>query len=316
MNKKVIRCVIAIGMVIIGVLFICAIWNKRELPKGKFATQWDECVKMLDVPIEEVAGPAKFTLAIRPKENSVFDVLSIRAGYGEDYSTSDYPEPPLMYDTAGATVSAIAPIVDDKPALLIDAKTLEVRSRGSAQEMPGGKCILVPNGDLHYYEVGNGAPKKLAAGEVDAVCAQMGRRITFRYPTEKTLTKGTTWTIPAESGMGFDLPCEIAGYATVAGRKTAKILGQRHLTTQELAGLFDCLIEQEKKLSNDPEIIASIRKASADARKAGHTRSHQIVAYVDLETGLVLHQDFRMTIHRPNAPNTTTAIISLVRQRR
>jgi len=317
-DNKVTRRV-AIGTIIGGVVaapFVIYAWKVSRTvkpPRGKFQKEWADMVKTLDVPIKEIDGPSTFTLDFRPQVGMKFRAISLDAIYEEDSYLAEYPQLPEFYIISNGQVKAISPIVGNKPALLVTAEKQTVRARNYFKEEPGGECVVVPKKDndgVDYYEAGHGAPKKIPIEKVNRACMNLGSSLAFNYPIGKTLAKGMKWTIPRTANNSQELPCEIVGFAEVAGRETAKMMVERHLNNQEIQDRINGYIQQEKEEKQRTSWKTYLERIIKEER----TEIIYITSYVDLKTGLNVRYEWKYMTHIPKEPkkDSTYIIISQV----
>ena len=262
------------------------------MPNGKYVTEWENYVKLFDVPLKEVDGPSSFTLRYGLPSGMKSRVILLDASYyGDDSGSRTYPAPPSCYTFTNGQVAAVSPIVDDRPALLISADAQVVRGRSYGEKELGGKCILVPdNGDLDFFDNADGAPQRLPLARVSPACVGLGTGITFSYPKDEPLAKGMKWTVPETSRFNFDLPCEIAGFAEVAGRETVKILAERTLSNQDVQRLIARRMRGAKNEARESRVKEAIAENT--------TMAYHFTLYADLKTGVVMRQEVSLTVTR------------------
>ena len=320
MHNKVTRR-IALGSIAAGLggaaLAIRALKGRYNVNvPERYETEWGKYVKMFDVPIREIEGPSTFTLDLTPQIGMKYRVNYFCASYGPRSYPARYPEPPFWYTVADGQVAVVSPIVDDRPALLISIQKQLTKGRVVHGDKLGGECVVVPkNGDLDYFDVGHGVPKRVPLGKVNLPCARVAAGLMFGYPKGKALAKGTKWTTPETSSFSIELPCEIVGFAEVARRETAKIVAERQLNNQEVQHYIRRSMQRVKKIEKergssfdaDAEMKSDLEEAIAEKS----TRSFRVTGYVDLKTGLTVRHELSTTVHRPKATNSDQTMLSI-----
>jgi hypothetical protein len=316
MDKKVTRRV-AIGTIIGGVVAAPVAYyflkgGETAKPSGpKYQKAWANTVKLFDVPIKEIDGPATFTLNYRPKVGEKFRMISLYASYNERSYPDEYPEPPYIYDFTSGQVTAITSIVKDMPALLIRAEKQTSNGRDYHKDEPCGECIVVPrkdNDDVEYFEAGQGTPKKIPLEKVNYACMNLAVGLTCYYPKGKALTKGMKWSYPKTADYPFEeAPYEIAGFANVAGKETVKIVVDGHNNNQEIQDRINWRIGQSKEEKERTDLKRYLKSVIEDEQ----TREYHSTVYIEMKTGFNVRQEWRGTTHKPKAPKTDQISISI-----
>jgi hypothetical protein len=288
-----------------------------------YEKEWEERVKLLDVPIKKIEGPPAFTLDFAPPRGMQFRVVSLSANYyrvDPRIERAEYPQPPISYTFNDGRVTVVAPVKDNRPALLVRAQKRVfdvVRRRDGVrirEEKPGGECVLVPRADgFDYFELDHGVAKKVLAGKINIaarVCAGFASRPEY-IPQDKPLTAGMRWRIP-EKLRGVELPCEIAGFADVGGRETVKIVAEKHLNNQEYQhfGVWELQREKEDDVAPkgfDYEARTKERLKLAIEKKT--TMALRFVYYIDRQTGITVRSEKTWLIHYPKTPHQDQALM-------
>jgi hypothetical protein len=230
----------------------------------EYVTDWGKYVKMVDVGIKEIEGPATFTLNYQPQIGTGFRVVGIRASYS-DAESAKYPQPPRCYTFAEGSAAVIPAVMNDSPALLISTDKQGAQGRTFGEKRTAGKYILVPRrGGVDYFQVDRGAPQRVPSASVAIACAELGSLLWFDYPQQKTLSEGFKWITSRTSDNALELACEVVGFAEVAGRQAAKISAGPTKALDEMGATY------------------------------------HIVCYVDLKTGLPVRQEWRRVVCKPN----------------
>jgi len=282
--------------------------------RKEYTAEWSKYVKALDLSVEDIDGPSTFTLDCKPTVGTKFQVLSITAMYHRSGYPLKYPEAPGMYLIYDGEVEVVPPIVEKRPALSITATGL-VKTPDSRESIPPGKCIFVPRngGEEGFFEVDNGAPRKLSASKINSACAEIGGVIKFDYPKDTVLTKGAHWVIPATSGLGLELACEVVGFAKIIGRNTAKIAAERYLNNQDVQQFVVSNTERAKTLQenrdNDLQLDQHMKEELDQVISEKSTRTYQFAAYVDLQTGITLREEISTEVRRPQVDEVDRDVI-------
>jgi hypothetical protein len=181
------------------------------------------------------------------------------------------------------------------------------------EEKPCGECVLVPRADgLDFFDLDHGVAKKVLAGKANIaarVCAGFASRPGY-IPQERPLTAGMKWRIP-EKLHGVELPCEIAGFADVAGHQAVKIVAEKHMTNQEYQRWGVWELQQEKKYDVAPkgfdyETRTKERLKSAIEKET--TMALRFVYYIDRRTGITVRAEKKWLIHYPKTPHQDQAL--------
>lgn len=279
---------------------------------------WNKYLKMVNVPIIELDDLSTATLDLRPQVGQKQRVVSLRSTYWKRSSPAVYPQPPIWYEVCEGQVAAVPPIQDTTTAISISVKKAFEWKRAYGhddryRDKPIDECVIVPSSDgIDYFEVNNGVYKRLPASKMNTNCVLIGRAIVFNYPHNTPITKGTKWVLPGASFYGVDLPCEVVGFARVAGKRTAKIVGEKHLDNQEIErccrhGCAAYTVRIESQPS--PLSLAAKQKIEKDAFSGQQNKVLQIISYVDVETGVTLRQESRLTDYQVDAEHAGQASI-------
>jgi hypothetical protein len=276
------------------------------LPHSKYLSEWEECVKQLDVRITELSGPARVAINCRPTFGDRFRVVCVKASYWQTPHPVEFPELPFFYSKACGAVVVLPSIVHSRPAFSINAEDLVTKfgDNRKGRLKPGGECIVVPNNGIReYFARPNGVAKKLRWPEVNEACIEVASGITFPYPEAKPLSKGTKWAIPESSDFAVELPCEVIGFAEVAGRKAVKVSARRDLSNSDVQRNVKNNLRAQTKTENK-QVGAAITEKEIDNQIrviAGEnvTVEVQLESYLDLESGICLRQEMRMKTHYP-----------------
>ena len=280
---------------------------KTEVPPlGKYELEWGKYVKMFDVPIKEIEGPATFTLDFRPVINKEFRVISLRTSYRPKAFPGNFPQPPLNFSVVKGVVTAVPPVVANSPGLLVKTQDSFTTSRNFYKEHTerlGRACIIVfQNGDLEYFDANQHVPKKLSKAEVSRACIELIEGVTYNYPVGKPLAKGAKWSMPDMTQHGVERSCEISGFANVGGKRTMVVSSLRDLDSQACQQSFIARGEQQlqelnaKQGKDAAEAKAALTAMLQQIKKTTVTQTYQLTAHVDLETGIVVRQESRSTV--------------------
>ena len=199
----------------------------------------------------------------------------------------------------------IPPVVDDEPAVkILVAKEVSTNPIGRRSETTGGQCLFVStNGDMDFFEIDQGTPKKISPVQLADACVKFASAFKFYYHSATSYSKGMKWIIPETSRYCMTLPCEIIGFAKVAGTDTVKVLAERHLDNRELQHYIAYEKQQVKEMeiqqhrsgdAVDKVMKDLLRRTIEEAR----TKSIQIITYVDLQTGITVRQESTTTLHK------------------
>ncbi|MCE5301654.1 MAG: hypothetical protein LLF97_00935 [Planctomycetaceae bacterium] len=287
-----------------------------DIDDSPYAKEWASCLKMTEVPIDRTSGPSSVTLHFKPPVDERLRVVNFNAHYDAGRSRAVYPQAPLHYFVATGEVTAIPSVIDNKPALLVVAEKKAIHSRRYEDKKPGGKCIFVPhNGDFDCFEAGVHPPKKLPLGKVNYTCVLLASSLMFDYPVGKPLAAGTKWTIPETAEFRFAMPCEIVGFAKVAGRQAIEISAERHLNNQEVRHYVIRSYEWNKKIEKERgsnfDVDAVLAREMKRVVESQQTQVHRLRYYVDVQTGIVLRSKWTMTLRSPKLTDPDETIIML-----
>lgn len=277
-------------------------------PEG-YAAEWHQNVKMLDVPIADIGGRSACQLECRPGPDMDLHVVYLVAKYQRSSEFQEYPQPPFYHMITKGHAQTTSPVVKGKPAILINAEAQVTRSPHHVQEVPGGTCIAVPgNGHFVFYREGHGTPDErlLSGRNVNLPCAAIAGKLSFDYPKKVSLSQGTQWTVPKAGEKDGDTQCRISGFSRVAGREAVTIVAQKKLAPRMASNAVASAAKVKPRPDKlrDAVIVDSI------------TETVDIVAHIDLETGLALRQEWKVTAHQGNSSEASqsTVFISQVLQ--
>ena len=126
----------------------------------RFDKDWEECVKMLDVPIREIPGPESVILACTIQADTRFRLISAVVYYYDLANASAYPRPPFDYSLTLGTVTGMKPIIDDLPAVLVCEENTSSHARSSpVHVLPKRAVCYVPAlGDRGLFQLGGRQP--------------------------------------------------------------------------------------------------------------------------------------------------------------
>ncbi|MGO8751785.1 MAG: hypothetical protein ACLQNE_38070 [Thermoguttaceae bacterium] len=323
MGKKVTRRV-ALGTAFGGLAaapFVLRAMRRRYhaiLPANRFASEWEQYVKMLDVPIADCDGPSRFTLDFRPPVGARFNAMWLEGTYFGRTELAEYPQAPVGYDFSQGYVAVQEPFEGTVASLLLHLDRRVEVSCLRREEKPGAECVVVPGegATLEFFQAGRASPKRLPVEEVCPPCHTLGCATTFDYPKGDPLGIGAKWTIPESSVYCTDLPCEAVGFARVGGFTTVKIVAERHLHGQDLQA---CIVRTMRsaplpKGRGAGDLDAAIKTAVKRATEQDMTLTIRVVRYIDIKTGIAARLQFLMKTRRGNreAPTDSMVISQLV----
>jgi hypothetical protein len=281
----------------------------------KYAAEWESNVKLIDVPIKMIGTPSRSTIAYTPEIGENFRVVSLDASYGKGSYPAAYPQPPFWYTITDGQASVISPI--DSATIAIHISVNHYVTKLGTREIEGPACKFIVglvNGQLHYFEPDSTIVKKLPRSRVTPACIALGAALVFYYPKKNVLAKGMKWTIPAASHHGIELPCEVVGFAEIAGGEAAVIKAERHLSNQEyqrdIAGQMKRARENEQKRGSSSHVSQTLAKSLQEIIKEECTQAFQFTWYVDLKSGITVRRELVATIHRPKQLNSDTIDIT------
>lgn len=278
-------------------------YNTDVTNEGKPLMEWGKYVKLLDVPIKQIDGPAKFMLDYKLQVGMKYRIIHLVPSYAECPTVAKYPEQPSLFIATNGSVVVGPPIVDDRPALQIIADKRKSYLHGAFHEFPGGECIAVPNGAIEYFRSRHGLPKRLRIDEVGMACKLLASSIILNYPKGKMLRVGTDWTIPESDSCSIDLPCKIVGFADVAGIETAKVIGERSLNSDEYRKSIIRAVELLEKQRVGDNIVKTMKSRVEQIANEERAIEHHIACYVDLKTGLVVRSENRSIMSTKTNPH-------------
>lgn len=268
-------------------------YEKKDV--AAYGEEWRHDRHMVDVSIENIQDPLSVNLKFKRETGFDFNVFSITANYITKLAKgAKYPQPPSWYSVMNGRVTSVDPVEDSKLALLLRAGQMLTKSQYFQRELPGGECILVPDHfSRDYYEMVQNVPKKLGIASLNIPCSDLGAWLTFRYPTGTVVAKGTKWMNP-EIAETYDggMSCEVIGFAEVAGRQAVKIRAER----QQICQSARVAIAMGSKKNCSHKQLEERAKQHLDKAKqeepAESLGTFQIVAYVDLASGITLRQEY------------------------
>lgn len=241
MQNKVNRR-IALGSIVGGLAGTVAILQTLKswypaLPddRRKYVADWERNLKLVDVPIKEMDGPSTFVLDYKPQVDMKFRAACLYASYEQE----DYPKPPNFHSIADGQLTVRSPIVGDRSALLVASREDQTFfTTRESKKKPTGECFVVPKivdglfDGFSYYAIDD-TSKELLPADVNSSCCILANAVMFNYPPGRTLVKGAKWTVPENLSHSVELPCEVVGFAEIAGRKTAKVFAEQRLDDKQ-----------------------------------------------------------------------------------
>lgn len=273
---------------------------QTELPQGEkqqyqkdpdYEKDWNRFLEMVDVPIQNIDDLSTITLDLRPQIGTRYRVISVLATYWKRFSPAEFPSSPLWYSVCDGQATIIPPIVDTEPAILVSAERsftknhLNERS-DCCKDNPVGECVFVPTDNgVDYFKADRGTYSKIPVNGVNIACADLGKAILFGYPQESPLAKGAKWTMPGISGYYVRLPSAVVGFANVAGKRAVKILATGDIDDAESE-----YYRQHRYVS-----VLMQHMPGNTLLEEPERRPFQVVAYVDLETGITLRQECKLS---------------------
>jgi len=240
-----------------------------------------------------------------------------------------------MYLCTEGQVQVVPPAVDEKATFSITTAKLLERSQYTKRDESGSECaFFVQNDSINYFRKDNATITPIA--HVNTPCRVIGSSLVFDYPKENALAIGTKWTVPATlSGCDISLPCEIVGFAEVAGHKTAKILAEPQLTVQEgqqhdakklptsteptkengggSGATMTFRYQGPRDLSSVPVVEkpkGGTEEQGADIQKE-MAQTVRLICYVDLTTGAVIRRELTRMYHYAKAPKNDETHITI-----
>jgi hypothetical protein len=290
--------------------------DQKSSAGSAYEKEWDKRVKLFNVPIKKTDGPATFALDFAPPVGTRFRMISLVATYP---ARGHFPQLPHVYMVADGRITVIAPVEDNRPAVLIRAQEKVFESPRHHEEKPCGTFVLVPRPDgFDCFDLDHGAPKKVLPGKVNAAAlACSGFATRPRYiPNEKSFAVGIKWLLP-EKSHGAEVPCEIVGFAEVAGRETVKIVAEKHLTNQEFQHFITWEHQQEKEAEIGPkgfDYDAATKQSVKRIAEKEMTMALRFVYYVDRKTGITVRCEKQWTYYyaKGTRENQNQTLISQV----
>jgi hypothetical protein len=273
---------------------------RTELPPGpkrqdgkdpNYEKDWETFAEMVDVPVVPIDGPSTITLDFKPQAGAKYRVTTLLAVYWKRFSEKEFPSSPLWYSVSDGLAAVISPIVEAEPAILITAEKSFTKNHltseaDSRKDDPVDECVFVPtNRGTAYFKGDKSAYAKIPETEVNAACADLGKAIVFGYPRGKPLVKGVKWPISEALNSCIRLPCTVDGFAKIAGKRVAKILATGSITDAQLDDYcrqhYATVLMQK---STDHTLL-----------EEAESRPFQLLAYVDVETGIAVRQECRLS---------------------
>lgn len=343
LSRRVVLGTVATGLAVPPLaVSLNALFGSSEKRRGstEYENEWETCVKTLDVPIKKTEGPAKFTLEYDVRPGTEFRVLSVATDYSARRSPYKYPNlPPKFSYRDGRVVAVKLPSTvtvwqgktssrvqyNKRPVLRIDAK-LEAYQKGYPHLMnrgPHGCELAIPRNDgedcavdyVHEEDV-SGKLVERPYWKVCEPCVDIAMAMASPCPKGQSLAKGAKWTIPEMVNHGFELPCEVVGFATVAGKETVEMLTERHLDATEFQHMtIYRRQEQQPAAKGQGKPVSSdeaLRKTLAELTAKQITMTIQHRHYVDMKTGLCIRLETRRTICSPTPDVTHMAITQVL----
>ena len=201
------------------------------------------------------------------------------------------------------------PVVDGNPAPLISLTDCFEKSHVNdkidrRRDFPTGEPVVASaNDSIDYFAIDHNTLKNVSSTDVDFPYISLAKMVFFDCPRKKPLIRGAQWIMPGTKGCGVSLPCEVVGFFQVGERRTAKVLGKKHLTNQEVRQCSDShyavIVVQE----------TSSKKASEDTFIGQGSPAFQLISYLDLDTGIALRQECTLSDYRTVAnPSGQTSV--------
>lgn len=318
-NSKVSRR-LALGSALAGVVGASAIvraLQRRydvELPDGgvgsylespAYCKGWEDDLKLVNVPMKEIKGPARFTLDRTAPVGTEFRMVSLDPMYNDTVSPVKYPETPSGYSVTEGKGKLISTSIGGYPAMLIRAGELGLRNPVGETKQPGGEIVAVSrDGVVNYFEPSNLKPLQIS--EKHNACLSLSAILAFEYPKGRVLSKGSKWTTPRSEKSTGQLDCEVVGFFDVAGRETAKVACVRHQVHDVVAGRSitgKSFGLRKATMTAEVDASGAIKNVSSSEPQPmpldGVKEEVAVVCFVDLEIGIPVRREWRATTHLP-----------------
>ena len=311
-------------------------WEEVPLPPGMvvgenpdYGNEWKRDLRTVNIPVKAISGPSTYTLNYKPEVGSNNRLVLFNAAYSEQgMHPTTFPELPTFYVFVDGLITAVPPIVDDKPTLSISEAMIATKSRMVNGGESSGSCIVVmDNATFDYYQIEQGSPRKVSKAKVSPACSVVGSQLAFDYPKGKPLSRGAKWTLTntaLKNGLvisdKIDLNCEVVGFAEVAGRQTVKMQAEKRLTSQayadvvaatggtgpEEAALRSSVAEDsEQKIAKVQRLVNGKGESSRAEQilREGISKKIHLVSYVDLKTGVPARRELTQALHNSKHPD-------------
>jgi len=294
---------VAIGTMVAGLagapLILKALKGKyaKGIPDGakkydaKFKKGWAECLQQIALPSEQIEGPSSFTLRLNVPEERAYDVLVLRCDFPEG-STVESLDPavfPIWFGRVHAQMRAKRVGRKDTFGLSAKADLYEMLAqycdpaellRQQGMDTSTGEYVFVPKGNcIGEVILSDGTTRAFPGGDLPPCCALLSSALWSYFPDKMRLKAGAKWEVPAGVFVEHALPCQVVGFARVAGKDTAVI---------------SCEVEQpEFRSSSACVVVVGDGKNTRIIKGTKSTDSLRMKAYLDLNTGLPVRQELR-----------------------
>jgi len=266
--------------------------------KGKFIPGWEDCMKQIAIPSQEIKGPSPFCLKLNVPEGKAYDVFVLNCQFweGGNVESLDPAVFPLVFSRAHGIMQAKRLAGKESLVLSTKADLFEVRAQlfdpAKGIDTSTGEYVFVPNGNL-FGEVilSDGSTRAFPDRDLPPCCALLAAALWFYFPDTAHLQVGAKWEIPAGIVAEYARPCEVVGFAHMAGKDTVVI---------------SCHVEQQRFRSSKQHVVvigeAEMKKGSIHVtapKVVEGTKwrdTFHLTAHLDLETGLPVRQEVRQRV--------------------
>jgi hypothetical protein len=271
----------------------------------KFVTAWADCVKQIAIPSQVIKGPSSFSLKLNVPEGKAYDVFVFNCQFAE-WQTVESLGPavlPLCVSRGHGMLQAKRVAGQDSPMLSTKADLFETLARdfdaGTNIDTSTGEYVFVPRGNrIGEVILSDGSTRAFPDEDLPPCLALLGTALWSYFPGTAHLEVGAkweipAWEIPASMGAAYAWPCEVVGFARMAGKDTAVI--SCHVEQQEFQGsrLFEVAVGTSDGKTTKVE---KVEKTKCKCRDTFH-----LTAHLDLESGLPVRQEWRLRVEYQTA---------------
>lgn len=250
--------------------------NRKGLPRRNFVKELKAYENMIDVTINPADGPATFTLPLRPQPGQEWTYLLFSPSFLPNELSQAAPGEPDAFIVRKGSIE-VAETQSSQIVIVGGDDVFKICSpRHTDERKPAEIALMFKDGKLFP------AKEKGTKANPDRD-TQFEHLLALQGIPAGELTVGKRW--KGNTGrlrpFNYATNYEVAGFAEVAGRKTAEIR-------------FDATISNF--------VVTPGKQADTG------TNTHRGKAYFDLETGMLVRQEIEMTALCPDVKGTKKSV--------